>query len=42
MTVRTERAGPVVTVLIDRPGKRNAVDGPTARALADADRKSVV
>ncbi|SNT44883.1 enoyl-CoA hydratase [Asanoa hainanensis] len=36
MTVRTERAGPVTTVLIDRPAKRNAVDGPTAAALAEA------
>ncbi|MGW5738030.1 MULTISPECIES: crotonase/enoyl-CoA hydratase family protein [Streptomyces] len=36
MTVRTERAGPVTTVVLSRPGVRNAVDGPTARALADA------
>ena len=35
-TVRTERAGPVTTVILDRPQVRNAVDGPTARALADA------
>ncbi len=36
MTVRTERAGPVTTVLLDRPAVRNAVDGPTAAALAAA------
>ena len=36
MTVRTERDGAVTTVIIDRPAKRNAVDGPTAAALADA------
>ena len=36
MTVRTEVNGPVVTVILDRPDARNAVDGPTAQALADA------
>jgi enoyl-CoA hydratase len=36
MTVRIERIGPVTTVILDRPEARNAVDGPTARALADA------
>jgi enoyl-CoA hydratase len=36
MTVRVERAGPVTTVILSRPQTRNAVDGPTARALADA------
>lgn len=36
MTVRIERDETVWTVLIDRPQARNAVDGPTARALADA------
>ncbi|WP_041661616.1 crotonase/enoyl-CoA hydratase family protein [Acidimicrobium ferrooxidans] len=35
-TVRIERAGAVWTVLIDRPAVRNAVDRPTAEALADA------
>jgi enoyl-CoA hydratase len=35
-TVTTHRAGPVVTVLINRPDRRNAVDGPTAALLADA------
>ena len=35
-TVRVERSGPVTTVLINRPSSRNAVDGPTAAALADA------
>ncbi|MEI5099932.1 crotonase/enoyl-CoA hydratase family protein [Streptomyces sp. PmtG] len=36
MPVRTERQGPVTTVVLTRPDVRNAVDGPTARALADA------
>jgi enoyl-CoA hydratase len=35
-TVRVERSGLVTTVLIDRPQARNAVDGPTAAALAEA------
>ena len=34
--VRTERKGPVSTVVLARPAARNAVDGPTAAALADA------
>jgi enoyl-CoA hydratase len=34
--VRTERDGPVSTVLLSRPERRNAVDGPTAVALAEA------
>jgi enoyl-CoA hydratase len=34
--VRTERVGPVTTVVLSRPEARNAVDGPTAQALADA------
>jgi enoyl-CoA hydratase/carnithine racemase len=34
--VRIERSGPVFTVLLSRPERRNAVDGPTAAALADA------
>jgi len=36
MAVRVERAGPVSTVILDRPEVRNAVDGPTAAALVDA------
>jgi enoyl-CoA hydratase len=36
MGVRVERSGPVVTVAIDRPDARNAVDRDTADALADA------
>lgn len=36
MGVRVERAATVTTVILDRPQARNAVDGPTARALADA------
>jgi enoyl-CoA hydratase len=36
MTVSTERRGPVVVVTIERPERRNAVDGPTAEALYDA------
>ena len=34
--VRVERNGPVHTVLLSRPSRRNAVDGATAVALADA------
>jgi enoyl-CoA hydratase len=37
--VRTERSGPVRTVLLSRPERSNAVDGPTAAALADAFRE---
>ncbi|MFG3527536.1 crotonase/enoyl-CoA hydratase family protein [Streptomyces sp. NPDC047917] len=37
--VRIERDGPVFTVILGRPGVRNAVDGPTARQLADAFRE---
>ncbi|HEX2894886.1 MAG TPA: crotonase/enoyl-CoA hydratase family protein [Marmoricola sp.] len=36
MTVRLATAGPVLTVTIDRPDVRNAVDRTTATALADA------
>ena len=39
MTVRIDRTGPITTVVIDRPEARNAVDGPTAAALADAFRE---
>ncbi len=39
MNVRVERDGPVSTVILDRPTVRNAVDGPTAVALADAFRQ---
>jgi enoyl-CoA hydratase len=34
--VRVEHKGPVTTVLLSRPERRNAVDGPTAAALAEA------
>ncbi len=34
--VRVERQGPVTTVLLHRPHARNAVDRPTATALAEA------
>jgi enoyl-CoA hydratase len=34
--VKITREGPVTTVLLSRPERRNAVDGPTAQALADA------
>jgi enoyl-CoA hydratase len=37
--VRVQRDGPVTTVILDRPARRNAVDGPTALALADAFRE---
>ena len=36
MAVHTEASGPVLVVTIDRPEVRNAVDRPTAEALADA------
>lgn len=36
MSVRIERDGPITTVIIDRPERRNAVDRATADALADA------
>ncbi len=35
MSVRVEIEGPVTTVVLDRPEARNAVDGPTAAALAE-------
>jgi enoyl-CoA hydratase len=35
-SVRVERSGPVSTVLLSVPGRRNAVDRATAAALADA------
>lgn len=34
--VRIEKSGAVTTVILHRPDRRNAVDGPTAQALADA------
>ena len=39
MTVTTTRTGAVTTITIDRPHARNAVDGPTAAALAQAFRE---
>ncbi|MBB6627700.1 crotonase/enoyl-CoA hydratase family protein [Nocardioides sp. KIGAM211] len=36
MSVRVEVDGSVTTVVLDRPHARNAVDGPTAAALAEA------
>jgi len=36
MSVRAEKSARVTTVILDRPAMRNAVDGPTAAALADA------
>jgi enoyl-CoA hydratase len=39
MTVRSERRGSVAIVTLDRPEVRNAVDRPTAEALADAFRR---
>ena len=38
-TVRYEVEGPITLVTIDRPAVRNAVDGATAAALADAFRR---
>ncbi len=34
--VRVERDGPISTVLLSRPERRNAIDGASATALADA------
>jgi enoyl-CoA hydratase len=39
MSVRVERKGPVFTVVLSRPKRRNAVDGETAAALAEAFRQ---
>lgn len=39
MTVSIEKNGPVTTVILDRPEARNAVDRPTAEALAEAFRQ---
>jgi enoyl-CoA hydratase len=36
MAVRVERTGAVSTIVLDRPERRNAVDGATAQQLADA------
>lgn len=36
MSLRTLRDGPVTTVILSRPERRNAVDGPTAAALEAA------
>ena len=36
MTIRTEKDGPVTTLVIDRPGARNAVDPATAEELVSA------
>jgi enoyl-CoA hydratase len=37
--VRVERSGPVSTIFLHRPARRNAVDGPTAARLAEAFRE---
>jgi enoyl-CoA hydratase len=39
MAIRLERNGAVATIINDRPEARNAVDGPAARALAEAFRE---
>lgn len=39
MQVLVEKNGPIFTVVINRPEKKNAVDGPTAKLLADAFRE---
>ena len=39
MSIHYEIRGPVALITIDRPDVRNAVDGPTADALADAVRR---
>ena len=39
MSVRYETQGAIAIITIDRPDRRNAVDGPTAEKLADAFRR---
>jgi enoyl-CoA hydratase len=39
MTVHFERDGAIAVVTLDRPDVRNAIDGPTGKALADAMRR---
>lgn len=39
MSVFIEKSGPVTTIILDRPRARNAVDRPTAEALAEAFRQ---
>ena len=39
MVVRLERADTIATIVLERTEARNAVDGPTARALAEAFRE---
>ncbi len=39
MAIRLERSDAIATIVIDRPQARNAVDGPAARALAEAFRE---
>ena len=39
MSVRSEVDGPIAVVTLDRPEVRNAIDRPTAEALADAFRR---
>jgi enoyl-CoA hydratase len=36
MSIRTEKNGAIWTLVLSRPEVKNAVDGPTAQALADA------
>lgn len=36
MAIRIETHNSVTTIILDRPERRNAVDGPTAQAIADA------
>jgi len=35
-SVRSETQGAVTTIILDRPDRRNAIDRPTAKALAAA------
>ena len=39
MSVQYETRGAVAIITIDRPDRRNAVDGPTAEKLAEAFRQ---
>jgi enoyl-CoA hydratase len=39
MAIKIENNHPITTIIIDNPDAKNAVDGPTAKELADAFRK---
>lgn len=39
MSISVEKNGPIATVILNRPERRNAVDRATAQTLADAFRE---